>query len=55
MATSWVGTSVPRVDGAAKVTGRAMYVDDLDVPGALFGATVRSDVPRARSLTRTVT
>ena len=44
----FVGQSVPRVDGAAKVRGSAMYVDDIVVPGALsFGATVRSDVARA--------
>jgi CO/xanthine dehydrogenase Mo-binding subunit len=36
------------VDGAAKVTGAAAYVDDLVVPGALYGATLRSEVPRAR-------
>src|SRR3954463_15251181 len=40
-----VGTSLPRVDGVAKVTGRARYLDDLDAPGAWFGATVRSKVP----------
>jgi CO/xanthine dehydrogenase Mo-binding subunit len=40
-----VGTSRPRVDGLAKVTGRARYLDDLDAPGAWFGATVRSKVP----------
>ncbi|WP_338046302.1 xanthine dehydrogenase family protein molybdopterin-binding subunit [Polyangium spumosum] len=40
---------MPRTDGAAKVTGRAAYVDDLPrEPGELFGATVRSPVPRAR-------
>jgi CO/xanthine dehydrogenase Mo-binding subunit len=39
-----VGKSLPRVDGAAKVTGRARYLDDLDAPGAWFGATVRSTV-----------
>src|SRR5438132_13236106 len=40
-----VGASVPRVDGVAKVTGRARYLDDLDAPDAWFGATVRSAVP----------
>ncbi|HKE20665.1 MAG TPA: xanthine dehydrogenase family protein molybdopterin-binding subunit [Kofleriaceae bacterium] len=40
-----VGTSVPRVDGEAKVRGGALYVDDLPAPGALHGATVRSQVP----------
>ena len=40
-----VGSSLPRVDGVAKVTGRARYLDDLDAPGAWHGATVRSNVP----------
>ncbi|HEY0478032.1 MAG TPA: xanthine dehydrogenase family protein molybdopterin-binding subunit [Kofleriaceae bacterium] len=39
-----MGRSVPRVDGVAKVTGRARYLDDLDAPGAWHGATVRSQV-----------
>src|SRR5262249_31126898 len=42
-----VGTSVPRLDGVAKVTGQARYVDDLPaMPGEMFGATVRSPVAR---------
>ncbi|MBI4950434.1 MAG: xanthine dehydrogenase family protein [Myxococcales bacterium] len=42
-----VGRSVGRVDGAAKVTGRALYVDDLPPrPGELHGAAVRSPVAR---------
>ncbi|HEY1817662.1 MAG TPA: xanthine dehydrogenase family protein molybdopterin-binding subunit [Kofleriaceae bacterium] len=40
-----VGSSLPRVDGLAKVTGRARYLDDLDAPHAWHGATVRSNVP----------
>jgi CO/xanthine dehydrogenase Mo-binding subunit len=40
-----VGSSMPRVDGVAKVTGRARYLDDLDAPGVWYGATVRSTVP----------
>jgi CO/xanthine dehydrogenase Mo-binding subunit len=39
-----VGQAVPRVDGAAKVSGAARYLDDLDVPGVWHGATVRSHV-----------
>jgi len=35
---------VPRVDGVAKVTGRALYLDDLDAANAWHGATVRSQV-----------
>lgn len=38
-----VGQSVPRVDGLAKVTGQARYLDDLPAP-AWFGCTVRSPV-----------
>ena len=45
MVAQSVGTSVPRVDGEAKVRGTALYVDDLVVPEALHGATVRSRVP----------
>ncbi len=43
-----VGTSPPRLDGADKVTGAALYVDDLNPEGMLHGATVRSSVPRGR-------
>ncbi len=45
-----VGSSPPRLDGADKVTGRTLFVDDLVLPGMLHGAAVRSDVPRARYL-----
>jgi CO/xanthine dehydrogenase Mo-binding subunit len=45
-----VGVSVPRKEGAAKVTGTAKYVDDIAFPGMLFGATVRSAIPRGRIL-----
>ena len=38
-----VGENVVRVDGAAKVSGIARYVDDMaPMPGELHGATVRS-------------
>jgi CO/xanthine dehydrogenase Mo-binding subunit len=43
-----VGISVPRKDGPAKVCGTAMYIDDLQFPGVLYGATVRSQVARGR-------
>jgi CO/xanthine dehydrogenase Mo-binding subunit len=43
-----VGTSVPRVDGPGKVNGALQYVDDLVLPGMLFGRTVRSTIPRGR-------
>src|SRR5947209_2033531 len=43
-----VGVSVPRKEGAAKVTGAAKYVDDLVFPEMLYGATVRCTIPRGR-------
>jgi CO/xanthine dehydrogenase Mo-binding subunit len=43
-----VGTSVPRMEGRGKVTGQARYVDDMVLPGMLYGATVRSRIPRAK-------
>jgi CO/xanthine dehydrogenase Mo-binding subunit len=43
-----VGSNVRRKDGDAKVTGAAKYIDDLSFPGMLYGATVRSTVPRGR-------
>jgi CO/xanthine dehydrogenase Mo-binding subunit len=39
-----------RREGPAKLTGAALYADDLVVPGAWFGATIRSTEPRARLL-----
>jgi CO/xanthine dehydrogenase Mo-binding subunit len=43
-----VGNSVPRKEGRDKVTGRSRYVDDMILPDMLFGATVRSQIPRGR-------
>ena len=43
-----VGKSVPRKEGRDKVTGRSKYVDDMVLPDMLFGATVRSRIPRGR-------
>ena len=45
---SVVGQRLPRVDGWAKVSGRAQYVDDLSLPGMLFGKLVRSTRAHAR-------
>src|SRR6266700_346586 len=45
---SLVGKSVPRKEGRKKVTGQALYVDDLTFPEMLHGVTVRSSIPRGR-------
>ncbi|HEY4190761.1 MAG TPA: hypothetical protein VGM28_10085 [Candidatus Limnocylindrales bacterium] len=39
-----------RREGPAKLTGQALYADDLVFPGAWYGATIRSTVPHARLL-----
>ncbi|HLH97275.1 MAG TPA: xanthine dehydrogenase family protein molybdopterin-binding subunit [Xanthobacteraceae bacterium] len=43
-----VGRSVGRLEGAAKVTGRAEYVHNLRLPGMLHGKIVRSTVAHGR-------
>lgn len=45
---SFVGQSVPRKDGAAKVGGTAKYVDDITFPGMLHGRTIRTTIPAGR-------
>jgi CO/xanthine dehydrogenase Mo-binding subunit len=46
--TTSVGTDVPRVEAGDKLTGRALYVDDVKVPGVLHGRTVRTTIARGR-------
>jgi CO/xanthine dehydrogenase Mo-binding subunit len=41
-----IGKSVLRKEGRDKVTGAARYIDDMTLPGMLYGATVRSQIPR---------
>src|SRR5688500_16177861 len=43
-----IGKPVPRKEGRKKVTGQALYIDDLSFPEMLHGATVRSPRPRGR-------
>lgn len=46
--TKAVGGDLPRPDGRAKVSGAALYVDDLHLEGLYHGATVRSPHGHAR-------
>ncbi len=48
MTASYIGRSVPRIDGLEKVTGQARYTADVDLPGMLHGAVLRSPLPHAR-------
>src|ERR1043165_7204284 len=43
-----IGKPFPRKEGRKKVTGQALYIDDLTFPGMLHGATVRSPAARGR-------
>jgi len=45
---SSVGKRIPKRDAIDKVTGRANYIQDLKVPGMLFGKILRSKYPHAR-------
>ena len=42
-----VGARLPRYDGVAHVTGRTMYVDDIQAPGTLWTKALRSPVDHA--------
>ena len=43
-----IGTSMRKVDGLDKSTGRAQYTDDIALPGMLHGKILRSPHPHAR-------
>jgi CO/xanthine dehydrogenase Mo-binding subunit len=43
-----VGKPVGRVEGPEKVTGKARYAADFDLPGLLWAKVVRSPLPHAR-------
>ncbi|MFV2070798.1 MAG: molybdopterin cofactor-binding domain-containing protein, partial [Pirellulales bacterium] len=45
-----LGSSVLRREGAAKLCGKAQFVDDLPREGVWVAGTVRADVPHARLL-----
>lgn len=49
-AFSFVGTSSTRVDARDKVTGKAVYIDDIRLPGMLYGKVLRSKYAHARIL-----
>jgi len=43
-----IGKPFPRKEGRKKVTGQALYIDDLTFPEMLHGVTVRSPAARGR-------
>ena len=48
MDTVLVGSEVPRVDGLAKVTGKAVYGDDIVMNNMLYGVCRYVDIPAGR-------
>ena len=44
----YIGTSTPRVDGFAKVTGAAKYAAEFNVPGLAYGSVVTSIIAKGR-------
>jgi 4-hydroxybenzoyl-CoA reductase alpha subunit len=45
-----IRSRAPRLDAPAKVTGRAVYIDDMSMPGMLFGAMLQSPLAHAKIL-----
>ncbi|WP_181295903.1 xanthine dehydrogenase family protein molybdopterin-binding subunit [Pseudomonas sp. Q2-TVG4-2] len=49
-ASSPFGQPIDRVDGPLKVTGKAQYAAEFQVPGLLYGSVVNSSIARGRIL-----
>src|SRR3954468_15985494 len=47
-ATSPIGKSTPRVDGAQKVSGLARYTSDFHFPGLLYAVPVEATIANGR-------
>ncbi|UCF91575.1 MAG: xanthine dehydrogenase family protein molybdopterin-binding subunit [Desulfobacterales bacterium] len=43
-----VGKRIPKIDAVDKATGRAQYIQDLKLPGMLYGKILYSKYPHAR-------
>lgn len=46
-----IGRRLPRIDAKDKVKGRALYTDDIRLPGMLCGIILRSPFPHAKIMT----
>jgi xanthine dehydrogenase molybdenum-binding subunit len=47
---STVGQRIPKLDAPSKVTGNALYIQDLKIPGMLYGKILYSRYPHAKIL-----
>ena len=43
-----IGSAMRKIEGLDKSTGRAVYTDDIALPGMLYGKILRSPLPHAR-------
>ena len=50
MSTRVVGRPHPIIDAVEKVSGATIFINDLELPGALTGMALRSPHPHARIL-----
>ena len=50
MNTRVVGRPHPIIDAVEKVSGATIFINDLELPGALVGMALRSPHPHARIL-----
>lgn len=48
MTTKWFGQRIPRNEDARLLTGQGTYVDDINPPGALHAAVLRSPIGHGR-------
>src|SRR5215510_8748067 len=48
MATAYIGQPTSRVDGRAKVTGKAKYAAEYNVPNLVYGFVLSSAIARGR-------
>jgi len=48
MTFKFVGKSIPRLEGAEKVSGKLRYAADFEIPGSLWAKILRSPLPHAR-------
>ncbi|MBI4594776.1 MAG: xanthine dehydrogenase family protein molybdopterin-binding subunit [Candidatus Tectomicrobia bacterium] len=46
----FIGKPVSRIDAPDKVSGQAIFIDDIKLPGMLYGKILRSPLPHARIL-----
>ena len=44
----FIGKKIPRYDGYKKVSGKAIYTYDINLPDMVFGKILRSTIPHAK-------